>query len=72
MRLKTMKRWAEEEYDLNGDVDVRAFTIQVFNEKQMSIARSTKTIGMQADKGGTTKEKLAVFNGKREKDKIEA
>jgi hypothetical protein len=50
MRLKTMKRWAEEQYDLNGDVDVRAFTIEVCSEKQMSMARSTKVGGLQPDK----------------------
>jgi hypothetical protein len=66
MRLKTMKKWAEEEYDLNGNVDIRAFTTVVCGERQMNIARSTKVSGQQVDKSSTTKEKLAVFNGKRE------
>jgi hypothetical protein len=66
MRLKTLRKWAEEIYDLNGIIDIRDFTAAVCAEKQMGMTRSTKVSGMQADKSTTSKDKLATFNGKRE------
>jgi Reverse transcriptase (RNA-dependent DNA polymerase) len=64
-RLKTLKRWVEEEYDIEGAIDISKFTDHVCRDLQRSIARSTKPT-QQADKGATAKEKLPSFNGKRE------
>jgi hypothetical protein len=65
-KLKTLKRWAEEEYDIEGSVDIRKFTVGVCRERQRQLARTDKTVGQQTEKGTTTKEKLTTFNGKRD------
>lgn len=64
--LKTLKRWAEDEYDIEGQVDIRKFNEEICKERQRNIARSTKAGVQPLDKGTTTKEKLTLFNGKRE------
>ena len=67
-RLKTLKRWVEEEFDIEGEgkVDVRKFTTDVCKEKQREIARTSGTSTQpSSDKTITTKDKVSVFSGKR-------
>jgi hypothetical protein len=63
--LRTMKKWAEETYDIHGDVNIRDFNIEVCERRQMVMARTTREL-QQANKGATVKGKLNTFNGKRE------
>ena len=68
-RMKTMKKWVEEEFDVEGEgnVDISKFTIEVCKEKQREISRSTGTSNQSSssDKTITTKDKLSIFSGKR-------
>jgi hypothetical protein len=65
-RLKTVKRWVEDEFDIEGNIDIRKFTEDICKERQRIIARSVKTTAQQVDKSTVSKEKLSTFNGKRE------
>jgi hypothetical protein len=53
MRLKTLKKWAEEVFDINGDFNIRDFTMAICEERQMGMARSTKLSSTQGDKSTT-------------------
>jgi hypothetical protein len=64
-KLKTLKHWAEDTYDVLGTIDVRDFTADICRDLQRTLARSTKTSVEQSDKTAA-REKLATFNGKRE------
>jgi hypothetical protein len=66
-RLKTLKLWAEESYDIDHTITIANFTEEKCREKQMKIAKATsktKTSGSESTSSG--KEKLRNFNGKRE------
>jgi hypothetical protein len=65
-RLKTLKQWAEDEYDLEGFNDVGRFTTEVCRERQRTIAQTTKTGGTTGERSADTKATLPNFNGKRE------
>jgi hypothetical protein len=62
-RLKTLKLWAEEQFDIDGTVDISHFTAEVCRERQRGIAKSSRS--SDQDKS-TVKDKLNTFNGKRE------
>jgi hypothetical protein len=65
-RLKTLKKWAEDTYDIEGDVDIANFTLQVCKENQRAMARSSKpSISTTAEKAAG-KDKLRNFNGSRD------
>lgn len=66
-RLKTLKLWAEEQYDITQTIDIRDFTEAVCREKQMKIAKATpRSKSSSTDSSSGSKEKLRNFNGKRE------
>jgi hypothetical protein len=65
-RLKTLKLWAEEQYDINQTIDIHNFTEEVCREKQMKIAKATTKQKSSGSDSATSKEKLRNFNGKRE------
>jgi hypothetical protein len=64
MRLKAMRKWAEEEQDTFGEVDIRRFTLPVCEIQQRIIARTGRALG-QTERSTTSKEKLNTFNGNR-------
>jgi hypothetical protein len=41
-RLKTLKKWAEDTFDVFGMVDIAGFTLDVCKENQRTMARSSK------------------------------
>jgi hypothetical protein len=63
-RLKTLKKWTEDMFDLSGDVDVANFTLDVCKENQWAIARTAKPAAGKTDKT-IAEEKLRYFNGDR-------
>jgi hypothetical protein len=62
-RLKTLKLWAEEQFDIDGTVNISHFTTEVCREWRRGIAKSSQS--SDQDKS-TVKDKLNTFNGKRE------
>jgi hypothetical protein len=56
-RLKTLKKWAKDMFDLSGNVDVADFTLDVCKENQQVIARTAKPAAGKSDKT-IAKEKL--------------
>jgi hypothetical protein len=62
-RLKTLKKWVEDIYDVSGRVDIHAFTLDVCKEHQQAIARTSKPSVAARDKATVMKEKLRTFNG---------
>jgi hypothetical protein len=63
--LKTLKNWVEDSFDIHGIVDVAMFMADVCRESQRAIARTLKPSTTQAETS-VTKEKLSVWNGRRE------
>jgi hypothetical protein len=51
--FKTLKKWTEEMFDINGFVDVADFTIDICKENQRAIARTVKPKTGQGDKSTT-------------------
>jgi hypothetical protein len=43
-RLKTLKKWAEDEYDIEGNVDVRKFT-KIFVRKDKEVSHALPSQG---------------------------
>ena len=66
-RLKTLKMWAEEQFDINQQINIQEFTEVTCREKQMKVAKAPiKTKTGISDGGSAGKEKLQTFNGKIE------
>jgi hypothetical protein len=65
-RLKTLKKWAEDTFDVFGMVDIADFTLDVFKEKQCTMARSSKPSTSTTTDKAATKDKLRNFNGNRD------
>jgi hypothetical protein len=65
-RLKTLKKWTEDTYDVYGTVVTADFTLNICKENQRAMARSTKpSVSTTAEKGAS-KDKLCNFNGNRD------
>ena len=64
-RLKALKLWTKEQFDIHKRITIHDFTQDVCKEKQMLIANPKSSTKTSSD-SGSTKEKLRVFNGKRE------
>jgi hypothetical protein len=61
-RLKTLKKWVEEFFDVNGVVDVADFTADICRSNERETTKPSTT---QAEKS-VTKEKLNVWNGRQD------
>jgi hypothetical protein len=64
-RLKTLKKWVEDSFDIHGTVDISNFTAAICQDNQRAIARTVKSGTTQVEKT-SSKEKLNVWNGRRE------
>jgi hypothetical protein len=66
-RVKTFKMWAEEQFDINPQINIQEFTEVTCHEKQMKVAKAAiKTKTGVSDSGSNGKEKLQTFIGKIE------
>jgi hypothetical protein len=65
MRLKTLRKLAEETQDTFGDGAIMDFTREICEERQRMMERTGKTV-QQLERTSNTKEKLSIFNGNRE------
>jgi hypothetical protein len=64
-RLKTLKKWVEDVFNFNGVVNVADFMTDVCRSNQREIAQTTTPSTTQTEML-VTKEKLNVWNGRRE------
>jgi hypothetical protein len=65
-RLKTLKKWAEDTFDVFGTVDIAGFTLDVCKVNQRTMARSSKPSTSTTTDKAVIKDKLRNFNGNRD------